>query len=83
MVTKNEELYQSDFFESDDVLMVNYLCKVKKSVSLLSTMHCSPKIVIETEKRKSEIVVDYNQTKTGVDTLDQILRIYSTKAATR
>ena len=83
MVTKNKDLFQSDFFESDDVLMVNYQCKAKKSVSLLSTLHCSPKIVDESEKKKPEIVVDYNQTKTGVDTLDQMLRIYSTKAATR
>lgn len=82
-VMKNKELYQSDFFESDGVLMVNYQCKVKKSVSLLSTMHCSPKIITEHEKKKPEMVVDYNKTKTGVDTLDQMLRTYSTKAATR
>ena len=31
-VMKNKELYQSDFFESDGVLMVNYHCKVKKSL---------------------------------------------------
>ena len=80
---KNMDLHESDFFQSDDVLLVNYQCKAKKSVAALSTMHCSPQIDVDSNKKKPKIITDYNKTKSGVDVLDQMLRLYSTKAGTR
>ena len=34
-------------------------------------------------KEKPQAILDYNATKVGVDTADEILRAYSTKAASR
>jgi hypothetical protein len=79
----NLPLYQSVFFKCEDVIFVRYQCKAKKAVSLLSTLHCTPRISEESKKEKPEIIMTYNATKTGVDCLDQMVRLYSTKAATR
>jgi hypothetical protein len=79
----NLSLHQSVFFKSEDVLLVRYQCKARKAVTLLSTLHCTPRIAEESSKKKPEIVMTYNVTKTGVDSLDQMVRLYSTKAGTR
>lgn len=57
-------------------------CKVKKNkvVLLLSTEHSDKKIG---EENKPEIVLFYNRTKGGVDTLDQMSTTYSCSRRTR
>ena len=61
-----------------------YQCKQSKSVNILSTLH---KDVVIPEhnnpKRKPQSVLFYNQTKVGVDVLDQMFRLYLVKAASR
>ena len=62
-------------------MFVNYRCKDKKSVCLLSTMQVSP--VSDGEKKKPAVVQFYNQNKIAVDIVNQMVRIFSTRCATR
>lgn len=66
------------------VTLTSYQCKLSKSVLVLSTLH--PNVHVPTEnnrKRKPEPVLFYNQTKAGVDVIDQMSRASSVKAASR
>ena len=76
--------YGSKFYyeEQCKCMFVNYQCKDKKSVCLLSTMHASPS-VSGGEKKKPDVVQFYNQNKVAVDVVDQMVRMYSTRCATR
>ncbi|KAK3773718.1 hypothetical protein RRG08_001447 [Elysia crispata] len=49
-----------------------------KNVILLSTMHLQPGI-LQGDKRKPQVVMDYNLTKGGVDTKDQMCLNFTTK----
>ena len=59
-------------------------CKAKKNkvVHLLSSSHKTTTVDYG-EQKKSQAILDYNATKGGVDTADQMLRTYSTKAASQ
>ena len=59
----------SSFFFDDNMTAVSYRAKENKLVSLLSTMHDSPAVNETTSKH--EIVLNYNETKGGVDSFDQ------------
>lgn len=75
-------LHESAFHENGKLNLVAYRAKTSKTVHLLSTMHegayCEPD-----GKRKPESVLYYNKTKCGVDILDSMCRMMSTKAACR
>ena len=64
------------------MLFVNYQCKKKKSVNLLSSMHNAPSID-DSNKEKPSVIHFYNRNKVGVDVVDQMLRQYSTHTASR
>ena len=80
----DKEKFSSHFFYNSpkNCMLVNYQCKQKKNVNLLSTMHNSPG-TDATEKKKLLVVQFYNQNKVGVDIFDQMTRKYTTHAATR
>lgn len=61
--------------------LVSYVPKQSKSVVLLSTMHSTGEID-NTEQQKPKIILDYNNTKGGVDTFDQMIHEYSSKRKT-
>lgn len=61
--------------------LVSYVPKRSKSVILLSTMHSTGEID-NTEQQKPKIILDYNNTKGGVDTFDQMIHEYSSKRKT-
>ena len=64
------------------MLLAAYRCKPAKTVFLISTMHKNP--VLENDaKSKPELVKFYNQNKVGVDCIDQMIRLYSTRTTTR
>ena len=63
-------------------MLVNYQCKQKKNVDLMLTTHDSP-ATDTTEKKKSRVIHFYNRNKLGVDVFDQMVRLYTTQAATR
>ena len=82
---RGRPLHYSLFLTSSDSLRANlclYKCKKKKSVILLDTINLGSEID-SSEKRKPQIVHYYNKTKTGVDTVDQMLRSLSTRSQTR
>ena len=62
-------------------MFVNYQCKDKKFVCPLSIMHASS--VSGEEKKKPHVVLFYNQNKVTVNIVDQMVRMYSTRCATR
>jgi len=71
----------SIFGFSDDTTLVSYVPKVRIAVILMSTQHHSNKVSTE-DHRKPEIIQYYNETKSGVDILDKLVRTYSCKRAT-
>ena len=76
--------YGSKFYSEEQCkcMFVNYQCKDKKSVCLLSTMHAFLS-VSGGEKKKPNVVQFYNQNKVAVDVVDHMVRMYSTRCATR
>ena len=66
----------SIFGFQNDSNIVSYVPKKNKAVILLSTFHNNNEIVID-QNEKPRIILDYNKYKGGVDTLDQVIRCYS------
>ena len=81
----DKEKFSSRFFYNSpkNCMLVNYQCKQKKNVNLLSTMHNSPGTDATKKKKKPLVLQFYNQNKVGVDFFDQMARKYTTHAATR
>jgi len=62
------------------VTLVKYQAKPSKTVVVLSTQHAG--VVCQSDrKKKPESVLYYNTNKCGVDMLDAMCRLMSTKAA--
>jgi len=80
--SKNRTAYSTLFGFQDNATIISYCPKKGKVVTLLSTMH-NNEIVDTTEQRKPQIILDYNKTKGGVDTMDKMVNTYSTKRMTR
>ena len=66
----------SNFIFDNKITLCQYTEKPKKTVVLVSSLHHNCEIE---GNGKLEIVYYYNSTKAGVDTLDQIVRFYSTR----
>lgn len=82
----NREVHSSEFGFKNDVTMVSYIPKKKpnpKNVILLSTMHHDKEIDKDNKKQKPSIITFYNETKCGVDVMDQMVQTYSCKRQTR
>ena len=62
--------------------MMSYVPKKSKAVVLLSSMHKSPDVVVEI-KHKPNMILFYNETKGGVDSLDQLAHRYTVKRRTK
>lgn len=84
-IMKGENVYGSRFFScKDNASLTLYKVRKNKTVSLLSTLHQSPSIPSpESEKRKPDVVLHYNQTKCGVDCFDSMARMYTTRCTSR
>jgi hypothetical protein len=84
LISENLQLHESAFSwnKQDNILLTKYQCKRKKSVMLLSTMHCNPDVDVGT-KRKPDMIHFYNKNKFGVDCADAMLRLYTSRCATR
>lgn len=74
------EVLSSIFGFGEKTTICSYVPKKNKSVVLLSTMHFDDKI--SNIKNKPEIILFYNETKGGVDTMDKMLGQYTTKRKT-
>ena len=71
-----EPLDSTKLYKSSDVTMTVYQGKTKKSVAILSTLHQNIAIADNAEKTP-ESVKAYNDTKYGVDIMDQMARKYT------
>ena len=82
-----KKLHETVVFKSDNIkeaTLTSYQCKKSKNVLILSSLHQDVPIPTSNNpKMKPETVLDYNKTKGAVDTYDQLLRLYSTKAGGR
>lgn len=70
----------SVFGFSGQQTLVSYVPKKNKAVILLSTLHHDK--VVAGDKFKPEIILHYNQTKSGVDNLDHLITNYTCKRKT-
>ena len=80
--SKTKERYSSEFGFKNNMTMVSYVPNKGKAVILLSTLH-KDKSIHDGPKKKPEIISYYNQTKGGVDTMDEMVRYYSCKRQTK
>ena len=83
----NLDIHESEFFETtmdkgNVANLVRYQTKNTKSVLLLSTMHRGCAVTSSTKKKPASIVF-YNSNKCGVDLLDSMARMHSTKSPMR
>jgi len=81
--TKERKPFTTIFDLQQDYMIVSYCPKRNKIVNLLSTLHSGPKADTSNERRKTEVILMYNEMKAGVDTMDQMTRTYSCKWKTR
>ena len=68
----------SVFAFQDSATGVSYCPKKGRIVVLLSTEHDTAE-VDNSEKAKPKIILDYNASKAAVDTMDQMVRTYTSK----
>jgi hypothetical protein len=75
-------LHSTRLHSHSHISLTTYRCKPKKNVVLMSTLHPTVSIGND-EKKLPETVQFYNNTKYGVDIVDQMARKYSVKAGGR
>lgn len=78
---EKKPLFESTHLSCQNTVTVSYQGKSDKKVIVMSTFHSTASVRSD-EKRKPEMIHFYNKNKTAVDTMDSMLRLYSSKAAT-
>ena len=63
-------------FHERNVALCSYVPKKNKAVILLFTMHSDTAVNVD-EQKKPHMIMNYNQYKTRVDTMDQMVRRYT------
>jgi hypothetical protein len=82
--TTRKPLYGTEFFVEDNgVLLTSYKAKKNKNVLLLSSRHEVGLVTEHHAKKKPNTVLFYNDTKYGVDAMDQMCKGYSVKSGVR
>jgi len=74
---KKRTLNSSVFGYGEDILLTSYVPKNNKNVLLISTMHERGDIDPQSVEQKPEVIMFYNQTKGGVDVVDELKGEYS------
>ena len=77
-----EDLHSYKLYKSGDITLTAYQGKVNKHVLILSTKHKDITIA-NNAKKTSETVSSYNETKYGVDIVDQMAKKYTCRTGTR
>lgn len=80
MIAKSKDEFSSTFAFHGNKTLVSYVAKKGKSVILLSTLHHD--MTVDGPKRKPEIILHYNSTKSGVDNMDHLACTYSCRRKT-
>ncbi|XDV54752.1 hypothetical protein PO909_022975 [Leuciscus waleckii] len=78
---KNRARFSSKFAFTETHALVSYCPRKNKNVLLMSTLHRDAAISSQDHK-KPQIILDYNKTKGGVDTLDQLVGTYTCRRKT-
>ena len=76
-------LYQSAFGFQEHRMLCSYQGHRSKNVILVSSMHNEAALDPSNEKQKPEVVLFYNETKGGVDSMDKMALSYTTKRSTK
>ncbi|XP_067671704.1 piggyBac transposable element-derived protein 4-like [Haliotis asinina] len=76
------EVESSIYSFQETASMVSYVPKKSKAVILLSTMHNSPDVIVD-KNHKPEMILFYDETKGGVESLDQLAHPYGVKRKTK
>ena len=66
-----------------EAMIASYCPKKGKVVTLLSTMHSDKGTKSPAPKKKPEVITYYNATKGGIDTLNRMVRWFTSKRKTR
>ena len=82
LAARDREEHSSIFAYANSTLIVSYVPKPRKAVILLSTQHRSFGVSSD-EHKKTEVILFYNQAKSGVDIVDLMPRHYSVKRGKR
>jgi hypothetical protein len=72
----NREIKSCEYFYRPNMMIASYFDKRMSPVLLLSTEH---NVGVTEDNGKPQIVNAYNATKSGVDNLDHMVRLYSSK----
>ncbi|CAH1961038.1 unnamed protein product [Acanthoscelides obtectus] len=93
-IKKNKKVIPSEFLPNkarivgsslfgfqDEINLVSYVPKKNKAVIILSSV--DDKGEVDEATNKPTIILDYNRTKSGVDTVDQKCATYTTQRTTR
>lgn len=80
---KGRTIPSTMFAFSDQLTICSYCPKKNKAIVMLSSMHHDAAISEDHPAKKPDIILTYNETKSGVDNLDKLVREYSTKCSTR
>lgn len=77
---RKKPVYSTEYVYEPNLqmIMVSYVPRKNRCVTLLSTFHRSLHFE-DNEKRKPNLIMDYNKTKGGVDTVDQMVGTYRCK----
>ena len=75
--SNNCEVHNSLFGFNDQMTLVSYVPKPNKYVVALSSMHHDVSVAGEVHTR--DIILHYNVTKSGVDNLDHLSNMYTTR----
>ncbi|GBP12708.1 PiggyBac transposable element-derived protein 4 [Eumeta japonica] len=81
LATRHRNVDSTVFGFTKDITMSSYVLIKNKAVITVSSIHHMP--VVDETTKKPEIILFYNQTKIGVDLLDQRCSNYSTGRRTR
>jgi hypothetical protein len=76
-------LRSTSVYKNNHAIVTLYKCKANKCVNILSTLHVLNINISSGSKKKPETVLYYSSTKYGVDSFDQMCRLYSTRSGTR
>lgn len=79
--SKEREVLSTRFGFSNNISICSYVPKKNKAVIVLSTSHYNIDVVPE-KKNKPQMILDYNKTKGGTDTMDKMLSEYSCQRKT-
>jgi len=77
MFSRNRQELSSAFAFHENKTLVSYVPKKYKSVVLISTMHHDTHV--DTDMKKPDIILHYNDTKSGVDNMGHIVTVFSCK----